>query len=150
MDNKTLKLEFDRLARNAGFTKAFSGWYKESPECLAILELQKSNYANYYYLRIKVYIQGAFGNTYAPTKELMKDSIGSVGGGAGAYGKYLDLTEPMEDKERIEGLAQLFKNKIIPFTDQTLTKAGIVALAEKGDIVLLPAVKEELEKLGAL
>ena len=50
----------------------------------------------------------------------------------------------MDDDKRKEKLEQLFSEFIVPFSDKALSKSGIRELAEKGEITLLPAVKEEL------
>ncbi|WP_371414658.1 DUF4304 domain-containing protein [Flavobacterium sp. 140616W15] len=43
-DSKEFKDLFDSKAN--GFSKAFGGWYKQSTECISILELQKSNFGD--------------------------------------------------------------------------------------------------------
>ena len=52
----------------------------------------------------------------------------------------------MNDEERNTDLIKLFSDFIVPFTDKALLKSGIKELAEKGEITLLPAVREELYK----
>jgi hypothetical protein len=145
MDSKEFKNIFGDIAKEHNFKKAFSGWYKESPECLSILELQKSNFGNYYQLNIKIFIQGVFGKTYLPVKDLIKSSMGHVNSSeTNEYKNVFDFDEPMDSNIRIEKLKELFKNHIVPFTDKALSKSGIRELADKGDIFLLPAIKEEL------
>lgn len=145
MDSKEFKTVFGEFAKAHNFKKAFSGWYKESPECLAILELQKSNFGNYYQLNIKIFIQGVFEKTYLPSKDLIKSSMAHVNSSETKdYKNAFDFDEPMDNNLRIERLKELFENHIVPFTDKTLLKSGIRELAEKGDIFLLPAIKEEL------
>jgi len=77
MDNKEFKVLFGIIAKENSFERAFGGWFKESPECIAVLDLQKSNYGNYYQLMFKVYVQGMFGNVYIKSKTLLKNT-GSV------------------------------------------------------------------------
>lgn len=55
-----------------------------------------------------------------------------------------DFDELMDDERRKEKLEKLFKNRIVPFTNKTLTKSGIIELARSGELSLLPAVKKEL------
>lgn len=64
MDSKEFKSIFDEVAKRSSFEKAFGGWFRESSECIAVLDLQKSNFGDYYELNIKIFIQGVFGNTY--------------------------------------------------------------------------------------
>jgi hypothetical protein len=54
MNSKEFKNVFGELAKINGFLKAFGGWFKESTECIAILELQKSSFGDNYYLNIKI------------------------------------------------------------------------------------------------
>lgn len=145
MDSKEFKTVFGEVAKAHDFKKAFSGWYKESPECIAVLELQKSNFGDYYQLNIKIFIQGVFDRTYLPSKDLIKSSMGHVNSSETKdYKNVFDFDEPMDDSIRKERLEELFQNHIVPFTDKTLSKSGIRELADKGEIFLLPAVKEEL------
>ena len=145
MDSKEFKNVFGEIAKANEFKKAFSGWYKESPECIAILELQKSNFGDYYQLNIKIFIQGVFAKSYVPSKDLIKGSMGHINSSeTNDYKNVFDFDEPMDDTIRKERLEELFKEHIVPFTNKTLFKSGIRELAEKGEIILLPAIKEEL------
>ena len=78
MNSKEFIKLFDELAKKTAFEKAFGGWFKETNECIAVLDLQKSNFGNYYELNIKIYIQGMFGNSYTKNKDLVKKDIGDV------------------------------------------------------------------------
>lgn len=146
MNSKEFKSVFGEVAKENGFLKAFGGWFKESPECVAIIELQKSNFGDYYQLNIKIFIQGAFGRTYTLSKDLIKSSMGHVNTNeTQEYKNVLDFDEPMEDSRRKERLEKLFQNHIVSFTDKALSKSGIIELVDKGEIFLLPAVRKELE-----
>lgn len=145
MNNKELKNVFGEEAKANNFKKGPGGWYKESAECIAVLELQKSNFGNYYMLHVKVFIQGAFDRQYEPNKKLMKSSIGHVNSNKSTENiPALDLDKSMEDEERKDHLKKLFKDHIVPFTDSTISVAGIISLEECGEIFLTPALKEEL------
>jgi hypothetical protein len=145
MDCKEFKTVFGEVANANDYKKAFGGWYKESSECIAILELQKSNFGDYYQLLIKIFIQGAFERSYMPSKDLIRSSMGHITTNeTPEYKEVFDFDEPMEDDLRKNRLEELFKNHIVPFTNKTLIKSGIRELADIGEIFLLPAVKEEL------
>jgi hypothetical protein len=143
MDSKEFKKLFGGVAKSNGFESAFGGWFKDSTESIVVLELQKSSFANSNYLNVKVFIQGAFDRTYTPNKDLMKSSMGHITNQIRDK-EILDFDEPIDDKERKDKLEQLFSKFIVPFSDKALSKLGIRELAEKGEITLLPAVKEEL------
>lgn len=147
MTSKEFKLLFDKIAKLNSFKKAYGGWYKETTECLLILELQKSNFGDYFQLLIKGFIQGAFGRLYIPNKDLIKSSIGHVNSNeTKEYKDVLDFDEPMKDSIREERLKYLFQNHIVPFTNKVLSRQGIIELVGTGEVFLLPAVKEELYK----
>lgn len=78
MDNKKFKQLFNDVARLYDFEQAYGAWFLESPECIVVLELQKSYFGNYYELNIKSFVQGAFGNHYVKSKDLAKGDMGRL------------------------------------------------------------------------
>ena len=80
MDNKKFKQLFNDVARLYDFEQAYGAWFLESPECIVVLELQKSYFGNYYELNIKSFVQGAFGNHYVKSKDLAKKYMGNCFG----------------------------------------------------------------------
>lgn len=145
MDSKEFKKLFGEVAKSNGFESAFGGWFKDSAESIVVLDLQKSNFGDYYEMNIKVFIQGMFGNSYSRSKDLVKRDIGNIfTRQPPEYKSVFDFDEPMDDEKRKGKLEQLFSKFIVPFSDKALSKSGIRELAEKGKITLLPAVKEEL------
>jgi hypothetical protein len=145
MDSKEFKKIFGEVAKSNGFESAFGGWFKDSAESIVVLDLQKSNFGDYYEMNIKIFIQGMFGNSYSRSKNLVKRDIGNIfRRQPPEYKSVFDFDEPMDDEKRKADLAKLFRDFIVPFTDKALSKSGIRELADKGEITLLPAVKEEL------
>ncbi len=143
MENKNFKKLFDEIAKKSGFEAAFGGWFKESPECIVALYLQKSNFGNYYELNIKTFIQGLFGNSYTKSKDLKYATSAIFTRQPKEYNDVLDLENPMEIETRRDRLEKLFNDFIVPDTNQTLSRAGIIELARNG-VFILPAVKKEL------
>lgn len=143
MDSKDFKKLFGEAARLNGYKSAFGGWFKDSIESIVVLELQKSSFSNSNYLNIKVFIQGAFKKVYTPNKDLIKSSTGHIINQIRDK-EFLNLNNIMDDEKRKADLDKFFGDFIVPFTNKTLTKAGIKELAEQRKIFLLPAVKEEL------
>jgi hypothetical protein len=74
MEVKKFKEYLKILSKEQNFDFLFNGWFKESEECIAVLDLQKSNFRNLYYLNIKIYIQGIFGKHYIKSRNLLKDT----------------------------------------------------------------------------
>ena len=147
MDSKEFKKIFGEVAKSNGFERAFGGWFKDGAESIVVLDLQKSNFGDYYEMNVKIYVQGMFGNSYSKSKNLVKRDIGNIFRRQPyEYRSVFDFDEPMNDEERNADLIKLFSDFIVPFTDKALLKSGIKELAEKGEITLLPAVREELYK----
>ena len=145
MNSKEFKTVFGEVAKVNGFEKAFRGWFRESAECIIVLDLQKSNFGDYYELNIKIYVQGTFGSHYVRSKDLVKKDIGDIfTRQPPEYRDAFNFDEPMNDENRKEKLEKLFIEFIVPFTDKALSKSGIKELAEKGMITLLHAVEKEL------
>lgn len=147
MENTEFKKMFGKIAEKNKFISAFNGWFKESNECLIALQLQKSDYANYYKLIVKIFIQGTFGLKYGKSKEVLK-KIGNIRAGEpNDFKKFLNLEELIADNEREKGLDSLFHDYIIPITDQALSRMGIKKLHQQKKLFLLPAMEKELERL---
>ena len=143
MENKEFKNLFKEVAKKNGFESAFGGWFKESNECIVALYLQKSNFGNYYELNIKTFIQGLFGNFYKKNKDLKYATSAIFTRQPQEYNDVLDLENSMEIETRKNRLEKLFNDFIVPDTNQTLSRAGIIELARNGAFIL-PAVKKEL------
>ena len=116
MDTRVFKAFFSDAAKRNGFTKAFGGWIDESPECITALDLQKSNFGDYYELNIKSFVQGMFGKSYATSKDLVKVQNGDVFVRPPvAYRDVFDLDDPMDRAERERRIDALF-SEYIPLT----------------------------------
>ncbi|QRY55548.1 DUF4304 domain-containing protein [Sphingobacterium siyangense] len=145
MHSKEFKTVFDEVAKINNFSKAFGGWYKESPECIAILELQKSNFGDYYKLNIKIFIQGLFDQNYSIDKDLIKYPLGHANSNETLkYKEVFDFDKSMDDKIRKEKLEELFINHIVPFTGKALSKAGIMKMHVEENLFLMENVKDQL------
>ncbi|MDB6080862.1 MAG: hypothetical protein JWO53_134 [Chlamydiia bacterium] len=133
---------FGEISRKNGFSLEYGGWFKESNECIFVLDLQKSNYSNLYYLNIKVFIQGSFGRQYSKEKDLVKKKVGNIFiRQPMEYNNAFDLESTMTDNERRLLLENLFVNFLNVFSNKVLTKAGIKELVEKNEIPSFPATK---------
>jgi len=145
MNIKEFKLLLDNSSELYGFEKYFGGWIKASTECIAVLELQKSKFGNFYYLNIKIYIKGLFKRNYMPSKELIKNPMGDLTSRETQLrNSTFNLDDPITDEQRKDDLEKILDTIIMPFVNQTSTRSGILELASQNKIFLLPAVKEEL------
>jgi hypothetical protein len=144
MEKKEFKKTFGEIAQKNGFEFAFGGWFKQSNECIITLELQKSNFSDSYYLNIKIFVQGSFGQHYNKSANLLKDMGDFFRRQPKEYEDALNFDVAMDDKTRIQKFESLFANFLIPFGNKALTRDGIKELISQGEIALLPAVKKEL------
>ncbi|HEY1202248.1 MAG TPA: DUF4304 domain-containing protein, partial [Niastella sp.] len=122
MDNKEFKNIFAEIAKVNNFHKAFNGWFKESVEAIIVLNLQKSNFGNYYDLNIKIYVHGVFGGHYVKSKELINDVGHIFRRQPREYNDVFALDVAMDDAGRIKRLEQLFSEFINPYTDKASSR----------------------------
>lgn len=151
MNSKEFENIFDGIAISNSFEKAFGGWFKESDECVVVLDLQKSSFADYYELNIKIFVQGIFGNTYVKDQDLMRKHIGDIfTRQPKEYKDVFDFEISIDGDKRKRELEELFSEFIRPFTDKALSRHGLKELAAQEKIFLLPAIKMELLKSQGL
>jgi hypothetical protein len=148
MGNKEFKKSFSEIAKLNGFEYDFGGWFKESLECILVLDLQKSNFASSYYMNIKIYVHEMFGNHYIKSKKLVKTDIGDIfRRQPHSYDDVFRLDNHMNENERKSGLDELFNLFILSFASKALSRQGIKQLEGTGEVFILPAVKAQLEKM---
>jgi hypothetical protein len=147
METKDFRKLFKALAKKKDFEFAFNGWFKQSEECIFTMELIRSNFGRYYMIDLKIYVQGTFGNRYVKDKILLRNVGDFSTRTPKQFDAALDLEQQMEDVERTQSLESLFQDFVVPFSEKALTMHGIEELVKNEELYLLPAVKEELEKL---
>lgn len=147
MDTNNFKILFSTVAERNGFTSAFGGWFNESPECIVTLNLQKSNFGNYFELNLKVFVQGIFGAAHIMSKELVKTKTGDVFTRAPSqFRNALELEHRTDPFERERRLTILFSEFIVPLATGAQTRSGLLQLGKDGKVFLLPAIQDELRK----
>lgn len=145
MEKEEFKKIFSDIAFENKFIKAYGSWYKKSEECIIVLDLQKSNYSNLYYLNIRIYIQGVFNMTYTINKYLIKNDIGTLDTRIPKEQSYLlDLENNLKDIDREEKIKELFQKFVNPFVEQALSRNGIKELVRKKLLYNLPNIMEQL------
>ncbi|MBO4232715.1 DUF4304 domain-containing protein [Riemerella anatipestifer] len=147
MESKDFKKVFGNIAKENYFTSSIGIWYKDSDRIIVTLSLQKSNYGDYFYLNIKIFIKGIFGIEYKIDKSLKNDTGDIFLRSPKEYDEYFNFENNLIDDERINGVIKIFNDFINPFTQRALKIEGIKALAEEQKIILLPDVQLELEKM---
>lgn len=149
MESKDLKKIIKEVAKRNCFKLVNSNWVKESEEAIMVLNLQKSNFSNKYYLNIRVFIKGLFDKFIKIDKTVLKNDTGDVfRRNPPEFDPVLDLENDIELSLRIEEIEKLFNSFIIPFTYDALSIKGLLDLYRRNQINLLPAVKDALENLS--
>lgn len=150
MNLKVLKRTFAEITKSIGLETKFGGFVKETEEVVIVLSFQKSNYSTQVYLNIKLYVQGIFGKKYQLSRELVCGDVGDVFRRAPKdYDEIFNLNTDLSDNARIEYLKKFIDEFLSGFVQQVSTVKGIMSLAEKGELFLLPAVKEALKNFRA-
>lgn len=146
MEEKEFKKMFGQIAGANGFDRAFGCWIKQSSECLFVLNLQKSNYGRYYYLNVKIFIDGLFGRQNQIDKNLLKNDVGHVSTRQpNEFAPPLALDNRMDEQQRAVELLRLFDEFLVPLANKAMTRSGVIELGRSGEIFLLPAVHDALE-----
>ena len=149
MNNNKFKSIFNKIAiKNNSFIYKYGGWFFESKNGIVLLDLQKSNYSNSYFLNIKIYINGVFDNLYDIEKKLIKDTGNIFRREPLEFKSVFDLDSNLSESERKNELEKLFNNFIYPITEISKEIKSILEYAKTDEIYILPAVKEELLKLA--
>ena len=150
MNLKVLKRTFAEITKSIGLETKFGGFVKETEEVVIVLSFQKSNYSTQVYLNIKLYVQGIFGKKYQLSRKLVCGDVGDVFRRAPKdYDEIFNLNTDLSDNARIEYLKKFIDEFLSGFVQQVSTVKGIMSLAEKGELFLLPAVKEALKNFRA-
>ena len=148
METKEFKATFGKVAKDNGFKYLYGGWYKESKECIVALDLQRSYYSRLYYLNIKIYIRGVFGEANIVNKYIIKNDMGHIFlRQPMEYNPTFDLESDMDDNVRKNMLEKLFRTYLNDLADRALSLTGLKQLIESGEIYLQSSVVgEELDK----
>ena len=149
MTKEQFKKTIHSTALKNGFDKSFGGWFKSSSECIIVLNLQRSNFSELFYLNIKIFVQGVFGIKYIPSKDLVNNDMGNMfRRPPNRFSDYLKFGEEVNSVEMNSFIEKMFTDFVIPFTNSALTKTGIKELYQKGEIAIPPVVVKELEMLS--
>lgn len=124
MTNTEFKTELDRLLNPQGFKKNGNKWTLETDELEKIIELQKSNFSNSYYLNygfnlkdldykeVPMHIWNRLGSLKRKDNKLIFDT--------------LDLTNAMDETTRIQNTRYFVNELLLPELNATNTKSDLI------------------------
>lgn len=146
MTRDAIQASVAAAAKSAGFKGGPRTWRKSVPLGIAVLNLQKSQWGDQYYINFGVYVRSlgalaeprteqchynARAGTVDPTKEAR-------------WKELLDLERPIEDLERQREIAESLRDEVFAFLERVGTEEGLRAVAAEGR--LTQGVRVELRR----
>ena len=134
IDKKIFKKAFSAPLEKAGFTKKGQTWYLDGRDTIVVVNLQKSNYSEDYYVNVGIWLK-ALGDASFPQVEycqlnyrmenLFPDQLTLIRQGCSlAY----------SDAELLTGLSDFLAEKFIPFAQSCTDDHHIRELFAQGDL----------------
>jgi len=149
MEKIIFKKSIRELAEKYSLEVGFGAFFKEFEEVLIVIDLQKSNFSSLYYFNINSYVQGAFGEKYIKSKELVRRPNGHLFiRPPEKYTDCLDLECKMPDDLRINKLKILFEDFLLPYINSIKTKKEIIKNYQGKESYLAPSIEKEIYRLG--
>lgn len=120
IDKNHLKNAFGETLRNAGFVKKSDTWYRSGTDAIIVLNLQKSDHGNYFYLNLGISLK-ALSDELFPKVNHCHIQIGAdslVGDDLPFLSRALDLDEGNE--EDLNRFIVMMNDRILPLTSEFL------------------------------
>jgi hypothetical protein len=141
---KEFRALFGEVARAHGFIEVQGGWYRELPAALFGLQLQKSNFGAYFELNLKLFLGRALPKEAAALKTLTKMSGDIFRRQPTECRGAFDLDNDIGLDERRRLLEAMFRGVIQRIADGAGSPSGILALRDRGELFVLPAIETKL------
>lgn len=137
-------------AKPVGFAKKGASWYADRAESILVINPQKSQYSERYYLNLGIYFK-ELGTERAP-KEVEKFHLQARISDVTAedekiIDKIFDFEEPMTSSERTKEIITLLREAGLPFLEACSSMEGARAAYAKDQLSALPLLRELREKL---
>lgn len=146
MEASQFKTLLGSVAKAHGFTAAGGGWYRQTPAAFFILNLQKSNFGNYFELNLKLFLGIELPGNPTDLKKLVKSQSGDAfRRQPEEYRSAFDLDSALADSERRNLFERLFHELVDRIASASVDPAGILRLRDEGVIYLLPMVEARLK-----
>jgi len=145
MEAREFKSLFAEVAKAHDFLAASGGWYRELPVALFVLELQKSNFGNYYELNLKLFLDRTVPKDPKVFRRLIKSQSGDVfRRQPEEFRAVFDLDSTLDTPRRRAALELMFGALVERIATAATDSAGILRLREQGVLYLQPAIEERL------
>jgi len=146
--DSVLTAAFGPILKQNGFKKKRGDtWYKDMPESIAIINLQKSDYSNKWYVNVAIWIKGLDVSSIVPLKKLdiekpaenhcpfkiRWERIIERNFDEADVKNIVSLTDMDEktipDNERIDAIRRMIYKHILPFLEKSATINGLKKMA---------------------
>ena len=146
MESRAFKALIGEIAGAHGFKSAHGAWYQELPIALFTLNLQKSNFGNYFDLNLKLFLRRTIPRGPGEMKRLLKGLTGDIfRSQPPECRRAFDLDEPLGVEERREIIDQMFKDLVDRIARASVAADGILDLRDQGILFLLPGIEARLK-----
>jgi hypothetical protein len=118
-----IQVAFDDFAKNAGFSKRSSSWYRSGSDVVTVLNLQRSQYGPKYYINIGLWLV-ALGEATTPKEHHchVRTRLELLAGDAReTLEKLLDIGSPMDDEARASEIAAFLEVHLAPILKATVS-----------------------------
>jgi hypothetical protein len=133
-----IKLALERSLPSEGFKRKGSDWYLDTKESIVVVNLQKSNYGQQYYINIGIWLKALGDSRYPPEHKChvtirAGDLSEEFSEEFSSKPSLLDLERTvMANDVRIEQLERLVRTGVLPWIRSCVTVAGLRAQLHSG------------------
>ena len=139
MDKKELIDALDKELKLEGFQKRSTTWYLDEEKIVKVVNLQKSNFSDLYYLNLSIFLKG-LGKDQFPKEEhchirtRLDNTIVNL---AKDYDYLFDMENVKNNKGDFQNeIKDCVQKNILPQLEAIKTKEGVLKVAEKNPAML--------------
>lgn len=115
------------FAKTSGFKKKASSWYLARPETIVVLNLQRSQWGPRYFVNVGVWISELelleFPKAHQCHITTRLEAL--TAGAVPSLAKLLDLSELLDDRDRMAQLRQVFVEHLVPVLAASISVASL-------------------------
>lgn len=132
MDKKTFKKSIAAVCEQASFIKNGQSWYRYGKDTIGVINLQKSDWGNFYYINLGIWLKG-IGDEKFP-----KENHCQIRGRAeGLFPEARELVSrgcslEESDPEYITQLSVFLRDQLIPFLEEAMDIEKLRSLIQEG------------------
>lgn len=135
VDRGKIESEIDGVLKKAKFRKKGASWYWDTSECTCVVNLQKSQWGNQYYVNLGVLLKGL--TPIANPKESqchIRERLSEIVPNKREFEKAFNLEEPLGTKERLSIVSESIEKQAFPFLSLLQSADGIRGAFKAGKL----------------